>query len=304
MNPVHIDAVDLNLLRLFDAVYRSRSVSRAAEALGLTQPAASHGLTRLRLLLGDALFTRTPGGVTPTPRAERLAVSVQSALATLQQALAEPERFDPAASRKLFRIHMSDIGEGRFLPALMARLRELSPGVRVETMPLAAGEIATALDSGKVDFAFGFLPRVKDTQRAQLLRDRYIVLLRRDHPFLNRRRSGQALLEALQELDYVTVRTHADTLRILQLLNLEDRVRLTTEHFMVLPAIVRATDLAVVMPRNIARGFAEEGGYAIVEPSFPLRDFTVSLHWSKRFEADPGNRWLRQVIVALFSERS
>ena len=303
MNAMHIEKLDLNLLRLFDAVFQARSVSRAADALGLTQPAASHGLTRLRLLLGDALFTRTPGGVAPTPRAERLAVPVQAALAMLQQALAEPERFDPAASRKLFRIHMSDIGEGRFLPALMARLRELAPGVRVETMPLATGDIAGALDSGRVDFAFGFLPKVKDTQRAQLLKDRYIVLLRKGHPFAKRRRSGQALLEALQELDYVAVRTHADTLRILQLLNLEDRVRLTTEHFMVLPAIVRATDLAVVMPRNIARGFAEEGGYAIVEPSFPLRDFTVSLHWSKRFEADPANHWLRQVITSLFSER-
>ncbi|CAN7414314.1 LysR family transcriptional regulator [Variovorax paradoxus] len=305
MNAMHIEKLDLNLLRLFDAVFRARSVSRAADVLGLTQPAASHGLTRLRLLLGDALFTRTPGGVAPTPRAERLAVPVQAALAMLQQALAEPERFDPAASRKLFRIHMSDIGEGRFLPALMARLRELAPGVRIETMPLATGDIAAALDSGRIDFAFGFLPKVKDTQRAQLLKDRYIVLLRKGHPFVTkRRRSGQALLEALQELDYVAVRTHAETLRILQLLNLEDRLRLTTEHFMVLPAIVRATDLAVVMPRNIARGFAEEGGYAIVEPPFPLRDFTVSLHWSRRFEADPANRWLRQVITALFSERA
>ena len=303
MNLMHIEKLDLNLLRLFDAVFRARSVSRAAEALGLTQPAASHGLTRLRLLLGDALFTRTPGGVAPTPRAERLAVPVQAALAMLQQALSEPERFDPATSRKLFRIHMSDIGEGRFLPALMARLRELAPGVRVETMPLATGDIAAALDGGRVDFAFGFLPRVKDTQRAQLLKDRYIVLLREGHPFARRRRSGQALLEALHELDYVAVRTHADTLRILQLLNLEDRLRLTTEHFMVLPAIVRATDLAVVMPRNIARGFAEGGGYAIVEPPFPLRDFTVSLHWSKRFEADVANRWLRQVIRELFAER-
>ena len=303
MNTVHIDTVDLNLLRLFDAVYRARSESRAAEALGLTQPAASHGLTRLRLLLGDALFTRTPGGVAPTPRADRLAVAVQAALAMLEKALHEPDRFEPQVSRKTFRIHMSDIGEGRFLPALMARLRELSPGVRVETMPLAPGDIAAGLDSGKVDFAFGFLPGVKDTQRAQLLKDRYIVLLRKDHPFVKRRRSGQALLEALQELDYVAVRTHAETLRILQLLNLEDRLRLTTEHFMVLPAIVRATDLAVVMPRNIARGFAQEGGYAIVEPPFPLRDFTVSLHWSKRFESDPGNRWLRQVITELFSER-
>lgn len=304
MNGMHIETIDLNLLRLFDAVYRARSVSRAAESLGLTQPAASHGLGRLRLLLKDALFTRAPGGVAPTPRAERLAAAVQAALALLEEALHEPARFEPRASRKVFRIHMSDIGEGRFLPALMARLGELAPGVRMETLPLAPGEIAPALDSGRVDFAFGFLPKVRDTQRLHLLKDRYIVLLRKGHPFARGRRTSQALIEALQTLEYVAVRTHAETLRILQLLNLEDRVRLTTEHFMVLPAIVRATDLAVVMPRNIARGFAQEGGYAIVEPAFPLRDFTVSLHWSKRFEADPANRWLRQVIAELFAERA
>lgn len=302
MNAMHIDAIDLNLLRLFDAVYRARSVSRAAEALGLTQPAASHGLSRLRLLLKDALFTRAPGGVAPTPRAERLAVAVKSALGTLQEALVEPDRFEPAASRKTFHIHMSDIGEGRFLPALMARLATLAPGVRIETLPLLPEEIAPGLDNGRVDFAFGFLPKVRDTQRVHLLKDRYIVLLREGHPFAKKRRSGPALLEALQQLEYVAVRTHADTLRILQLHNLEDRLRLITEHFMVVPAIVRATDLAVVMPRNIARGFAADGGYAIVEPPFLLRDFTVSLHWSKRFETDLANRWLRQLIVALFAE--
>lgn len=304
MNAMHVDSIDLNLLRLFDAVYRARSVSRAAEALGLTQPAASHGLGRLRLLLGDALFTRVPGGVAATPRAERLAQAVQSALATLEQALAEPNRFDPAVSRKVFRIHMSDIGEGRFLPPLMQRLGELAPAVRLETLPLATAEIAPALDSGRIDFAFGFLPKVGETRRARLLNDRYIVLLREEHPFSRTRRSRGSLLEGLRTLDFVAVRTHAETLRILQLLHLEDRVRLTTEHFMVLPSIVRATDLAVVMPRNIARGFAEQGGYAIVDPAFPLRDFTVSLHWSRRFEADAAHRWLRQVILDLFAEDS
>jgi DNA-binding transcriptional LysR family regulator len=292
--------IDLNLLRLFDAVYRQRNVSRAAESLELTQPAASHGLTRLRLLLQDPLFVRAPGGVQPTPRADRLAQAVRNALGTLEEALNESALFDPQRSRKAFRIHMSDIGEGRFLPDLMVLLREQAPGVRVETMPLPRAEITDALDSGRIDFAFGFLPTVKETQRVQLLKDRYIVLLREGHPFTRRKRSGKALLEDLKLLEFVAVRTHADTLRILQLLNLEDRLRLTTEHFMVLPSIVRATDLAVVMPRNIARGFAAEGGYAIVEPPFPLRDFSVSLHWSKRFESDPGNRWLRGAIEGLF----
>jgi DNA-binding transcriptional LysR family regulator len=141
---------------------------------------------------------------------------------------------------------------------------------------------------------------VKETQRVKLLADRYVVLLRAGHPFTRKRRTGAALLAALRELEFVGVRSHADTLRIVQQTQLEDRLRLVTEHFMVLPSIVMATDLAAIMPRNIARGF--EGGYAIVEPAFPERDFVVSLHWSRRFEADPGNRWLRGIIEELFRE--
>lgn len=301
---MHIKDIDLNLLRVFDAVYRTRNVSRAAEALDLTQPAVSQGLTRLRLLVKDPLFMRASGGVQPSPRADRLAPAVRRALGTLEEALSESVQFDPLQSKKTFRIHMSDIGEGRFLPDLMTALRQRAPGVRIETLPLPIASIADALDSGRTDFAFGFLPNVKDTQRVQLLKDRYIVLLREGHPFAaqyQRRRSGKALLDDLHQLEFVAGRTHSDTLRILQLLKLEDRVRLTAEHFMVLPAIVRATDLAVVMPRNIAQGFAAEGGYTLIEPPFPLRDFTVSLHWSQRFESDPGNRWMRQTLLDLFA---
>jgi DNA-binding transcriptional LysR family regulator len=297
---MHIKDIDLNLLRLFDAVYRTRNVSRAAELLDLTQPAASQGLTRLRTLVQDPLFMRGAGGVQPTPKAHRLAEPVRQALATLEQALADTAGFEPAQANRSFHIHMSDIGESRFLPELMVTLREQAPGVRIETRPLPRDQINEALDAGRIDFAFGFLPMVKDTQRLQLLKDRYVVLLRAGHPFTRKRRTGKALLEALRELEFVGVRSHADTLRIVQQLRLESRMRLVTEHFMVLPAIVAATDLAAVMPRNIARGF--EGGYAIVEPEFPQRDFVVALHWSKRFEADPGNRWLRGIIETLFKE--
>jgi len=300
MQPMHIKDIDLNLLRLFDAVYRTRNVSRAAELLDLTQPAASQGLSRLRTLIQDPLFMRSAGGVQPTPKAQRLADPVRQALAMLEHALGETADFDPAQSSRTFQIHMSDIGESRFLPELMVALRERAPGVRVQTLPVPRDQIMAALDSGRIDFAFGFLPMVKETQRLQLLKDRYVVLLRAGHPFTRKRRRGKALLEALRELEFVAVRSHADTLRIVQQLRLESRVRLVTEHFMVLPSIVEATDLAAVMPRNIARGF--EGGYAIVEPDFPQRDFVVALHWSRRFETDPGNRWLRGVIAQLFKE--
>lgn len=299
---MHIKDIDLNLLRLFDAVYRTRNVSRAADLLDLTQPAASQALTRLRLLIKDPLFVRAGGGVQPTPKADRLANAVRSALGLLEEALNESALFDPLQSRKVFRIHMSDIGEGRFLPELMVALQRQAPGVRLETLPVPRHEIPQRLDSGAIDFAFGFLPTVKDTQRVQLIQDRYVVLLRAGHPFAAKRRSGPALLKDLQQLEYVAVRSHSDTLRILEMQQLQDRIRLTTEHFMVLPAIVRATDLAVVMPRNIARTFAADGGYTLIEPALPLRDFTVSLHWSRRFESDPGNQWMRGLIEQLFRE--
>jgi len=297
---MHLKDIDLNLLRLFDAVYRTRNVSRAADLLDLTQPAASQGLTRLRGLLHDPLFVRSPGGVRPTARAERLAEPLRGALASIEQALDDATEFDPLHSRRAFQVHMSDIGEARFLPELMAGLREQAPGVRLETRPWPREQITEALDQGRLDFAFGFLPMVKETRHVKLLDDRYVVLLRAGHPFARKRRSGEALLEALRGLDFVAVRSHADTLRILQQVQLEDRLRLVTEHFMVLTSIVQATDLAAVMPRNIARGF--EGGYAIVEPPFPQRDFTVSLHWSRRFEQEPGHAWLRGVIEGLFRE--
>ncbi|KQP45600.1 LysR family transcriptional regulator [Pseudorhodoferax sp. Leaf274] len=299
MRAMHINDLDLNLLRLFDAVGRTRNVSRAAELLDITQPAASQGLARLRALLHDPLFVRAGAGVRPTPKAEALGSAVREALGLLEQALNAQASFDAASARQVFRLHLSDIGEARFLPELMAALLRAAPGVRVETMPLPAAEIAPALDDGRIDLAFGFLPTVQGNEQVALLRDRYIVLVREGHPLLRtRRKAGD--LQWLRELELVAVRTHSDTLRILELLQLQDRLRLTTHHFLVLPAIVRATDLAVVMPRNIALGFAEQGGYALVEPPLPLAEFTVSLHWSRRHANEPARAWLRDFVVHLF----
>jgi DNA-binding transcriptional LysR family regulator len=298
-----IRSVDLNLLRLFDAVYRLRSVSRAADALDLSQPAASQALTRLRLHLRDALFVRAPGGVRPTPRAERLAQAVRAAIALLEDALSEGERFDPARSPLQLRLHLSDIGEMRFLPELMAALGREAPGAQVHSSALPHADIAGALDSGTIDFAIGFLPSVHDTQRVELLHDRYSVLLRSGHPLVASAGARTLALADLRRLHFVAVRTHSETLRILQQLQLQTRLRLTSSNFLALPAIVRTTDLAAVMPHNIATGFAAGGEYAVIEPRLPRRAFTVSLHWSQRYEADPAHRWAQQLLVRLFKER-
>lgn len=298
-----IRQLDLNLLRLFDAIWRTRNVSRAADELGLSQPAASQGLARLRRHLGDALFVRAGPGVAPTPRAELLAVAVQSALSTLEQALSATD-FDPHRSARVFRLHLSDIGEARFLPRLLAMLEEDAPGTRIETRPLPAEDIAPALDSGRLDVAIAYLPALAETLSLPLIRDRYVVLLRRAHPILAswKRRSPGSETELLARLSFAAVRSHADTLRILGLLGLDGRVRLTAANFLSLPGTVKATDLAVLMPREIAAGFVASRDYAMIEPELPQRHFTVALHWSRRFDHEPAQRWLRARIVELFQE--
>lgn len=296
MRAMHIKDIDLNLLRLFDAVYRLGSVSRAAEALDLSQPAASQGLTRLRRLLADPLFTRAHGGVRPTPRAERLALAVQSAIGLLQAALSEGEAFDPQGTPLRLRLHLSDIGEARFLPPLMLALRAQAPLSQVLSQTLPQHQIADALDAGKIDFAIGFLPGVRATQRQELLRDRYCVLLRAGHPLA----AARPTAAMLRRLDFVAVHTHSETLRILQQLQLQDRLRLTLSNFLALPGIVRRTDLAALMPHAIARDMFIPGDHALLLPALPQGDFSVALHWSRRFETDPVHRWAHQLLVALF----
>lgn len=293
--------LDMNLLRLFEAVYRLGSVSRAADAVGLSQPAASQGLTRLRLALGDALFVRAGGSMRPTLRAERLASVVQPAVAAIQGVLREDDAFDPSRSTMTLRLHMNDIGKARLLPELIAALHREAPGVRVQTTPLPHAQIADALETGAIHFALGFLPSVNGTQRVELLSDRYAVLVRAGHPLLAAKKQ-RTTAQSLRRLEFVAVRSHAATLRILQELGLDDRVVLTSEHFLALPAIIERTDLAAVMPGAIAHRFINTERCALLSNALPHSTFTVSLHWSRRSEVDPAHQWMRRLLVELFTK--
>lgn len=296
---MHTDHLDMNLLRLFEAVYRLGSVSLAAEALGLSQPAASQGLTRLRLALGDALFVRASGRMRPTLRAERLAAVVQPAMVAIQDVLKTEDRFDPSRSQMTLRMHMSDIGEARLLPEFMAALHREAPGIRVHTTPLPHAEIVDALETGSIHFALGFLPSITGTEKVELLSDRYAVVVRAGHP-MARAGKEKTTVQDLRRLEYVAVRSHSETLRILQQLNLDGRLVLTSAHFLALPAIIARTDLAVVMPEAIARRFVDAKSYALLPADLPRSRFTVSLHWSRRFESDPAHLWMRSLFVSLF----
>ncbi len=291
-------AVDLNLLQTFHAVHATDNVSRAAERLGVSQPTVSHALRRLRQLHGDPLFIRTHGGMAPTAKAQRLATAVEHALTTLEVALRETETYDPARSERTFRLHLTDIGETIFLPPLLTALSQEAPRVRIEAFQLDDRAILPALESGRIDLALGYIPGQMGAQRQYLLSEHYVVVMRAAHP-VARRAPTRA---ALASLSYALVRSHPATGRALQALGLTDRVRLELPHFMVLPRILAGTDLAAIMPSRLAAAFSELGEYAVWRPRVGLPRFDVSVHWFWRFANEPGNRWLRERIVALFGE--
>ena len=290
---MHIDKLDLNLLRVFDAVYRTRSVSRASDDLGLSQPATSQAIARLRVVLKDALFVRVQGGVEPTPKAQRLAEAVRHSISTLESALLEAEEFDPRSAQRTFRLHLTDTGEALFLPRLITALARAAPGIGLHSFAVPQEEIVSALDTGRIDFAIGFLPDVAGSQSVELMRDRHIVLLRREHP-----------LTEVSQVEFVAVvRPHSETMSVMRLLGMDKRVKLTASHFLALPEIVRGTDLGVVVPERIAdRFFLPPDAYRKADPRFPA--FVVSLHWSKRFELDPAHQWMRALLMDLYAEVS
>jgi DNA-binding transcriptional LysR family regulator len=297
---MNVHDLDLNLLRVFDAVLHEKGVTPAAARLGLTQPAVSNALARLRKAFGDALFVRTPRGVDATPFARELAEPVRQALALLESALAHGPGFDPATSTRAFRFYMSDLGQIEFLPPLVERVQRDAPGVRLEAVALEVDDIADALAAGALDLAVGFLPGLGAPVRRQaLFRDPYLCLMRSDHPIstLTKKR----FLEASHAL-VIYRGGHRVIEEALERAGLARRIALRVPHFTVVPMVLERTDLVLTLPARVARVFERRGRLKALPPPVPIPPAEVAVHWHERFEADPGNRWLRGLMIELYSD--
>ena len=298
---MNVRDVDLNLLRVFDAVLRERGVTPAAAGLGLTQPAVSNALARLRGVFGDRLFMRTPGGMDATPFARELAEPVRQALALIDAALAHGPGFDPGSTTRAFRFYMSDLGQIEFLPPLIERVQRAAPGVRLEAVALEVDDIADALATGALDLAVGFLPGLgPPVRRRALFRDPYLCLMRADHPIkaLTRRK--------FQEASHALVTYkggHRVVEEALERAGLARRIALRLPHFTVVPMVLERTDLLCTLPARVARVFERRGGLKSLAPPVPIPPADVAAHWHERFEADPGNRWLREQVSELFGQK-
>ncbi len=301
---MNLNELDLNLLRAFDAVLRRRSVTAAGAEIGLTQPAMSNALGRLRKLFNDPLFVRTPRGMDPTPYARSIADPVRRALGLIETTLASRAAFDPGESERTFRLHMSDIGEMVFLPPLLERLQRVAPGVRVETRSTPEAAIEGALAGGELDLAVGFLPGLRAPVRSQrLFRDAYVCMMRADHPRIRRRLTRRLFSEASHVLVASVGAGHRVIEEMLVAEGLDRRIALRVPHFMVVPMILERTDLVVTVPERVAAVFERLGRFKTLPLPLEIPRTDVRVHWHERFEQEPGNRWLRELIVAAHADR-
>jgi len=294
--------VDLNLLELFDSVYRTRNLTASGTALGLSQPAVSRGLARLRDMYDDALFVRHQRGVHPTPFADGLAEPLAAVLAIVRSTVEKPT-FDPATAQRSFRVATSDVGERYFLPRLYQHLASAAPGVTIETVSPVQAELISGLASGDVDLATGFLPGLgKQVHVRRLFRGRSVYVARRGHPVAR----GRLETAQLRGLPHVVANPsgtqHAAAIeKVLTGPRVRATIVLRVRSFLCVGPIVAGTDLVAVVPSNLAALVAERGDLQLIEPPVRFPGFDVSMVWHRRFHRDPAGEWLRATFAKLFA---
>jgi DNA-binding transcriptional LysR family regulator len=295
--------IDLNLLVIFHQMLIDRRVSLSAEKLGLTQPAVSNALKRLRTLLKDELFVRTAKGMEPTPYALHLAVPVGQALDALKTAFKERDVFDPMTSTRTFTLAMTDIGEIYFMPPLLDALARLAPHIKISTLRNNVGHLTEEMEAGSVDLALGLLPQLKaGFFQRRLFKHRYVCMFRKEHPLAKSPISLESY-SALEHLGVIAANTgHSEMEALLERRGIKRHVRLIVPHFVAVGHILQSTDLIATVPERFASRC--EKPFGLVTSSLPVKlpEIAINLFWHAKYNREPANMWLRQLMIELFSD--
>lgn len=295
------DHLDLNLLRVFIAIWDLRSLTAAGDRLGLTQPAISHALRRLRERFGDPLFVRVANRMLPTDAAVQLHEPLDQAFELLNRTLQSGVAFDPRVTERTFRVAMSDIAEVYILPRLMSELARVSPFVRVDIVPFFPDSVVSSMRSGEIDLAIGALSvSDKDCNSTDTLTDRYICLVRAGHPIAKSR----LIRSNFAKLRFFFARTTSSVYQLAEqwLADENARPRIAVRgHFTTAPEIVRRSDLAAIFPRLLALDLHRAKDFRLLDLPFDLPAIEVKVHSHSRFVNDAGIRWMCQTSAKLLS---
>lgn len=295
--------IDLNLLLVFNQLLIDRRVSAAAKNLGISQPAFSNALKRLRNTLQDELFVRTYRGMEPTPYAEQLAEPVSAAIGLLHGGLSRPASFDPLTSERVFTLATSDIGEFYCVPQLVEAFARRAPGCRLRTVQNNTDMLAEGLQSGTIDLAVGLLPHLQaGYYQRRLFQHRYVCLCRKGHPLVGESMS----IEQFCSYDHVRVESantgHGELDAHMARAGIHRSIRVEVPHFVTAAYLLQRTDLLTTVPKRFADACLKP--FELVDLALPeeLPPIDINLFWHTRYHRDPANRWFRELIFELFSD--
>lgn len=299
-------SLDLNLLRVFDAVMSEKNLTRAAGRLAMTQPAVSNAIRRLRDALNDELVVRTAHGVKPTPRAESLWPTVRRTLAELQDAVA-PHTFDVSHANATFRLAMADATAALMLPSLVRSIEKEAPGLSIRMVPLTTREPRPMLERGDIDLAIGFFPGVvaqlsgepeTSVRHERLYSGNYVCVMRRDHPLTRKPLTLDDYCNANHLLVSFSGRASGLVDEALAQVGRERRILLTVNQFFTAGQVVANSDLITVLPRHLiaATGMSDE--LVAYELPFAMPNVNVDMLWHQRDARDLAHKWMREHLIA------
>lgn len=296
---------DLNLLPVFIALMEERSVTRAALRLGITQPALSNALNRLRDTLQDPLFIRERYGIKPTQFAEEIAPVIVESLGRLDEVLVGRQTFDPATATRQLNIAVNTYVEVVLVPGIVARLRALAPGIKMSLAPYGNDLAETGVISGTTDMVLGRIVEPPDNLIIQhLMDDSLACVVRADHPDI-----GDSLSrEQYEALRHVNIqppgRLRAGLFQALDRQGLRRELAISVTHFLAVPEIIAVTDYCATLPRLICKQIAKDPRLKVVEAPVDLGTFPVQIAWHVRYRNDPAHKWFRQLLVETAAQLS
>jgi len=297
---MNLKETDLNLFIAFDVIYTEKNLTKAGQVLGITQPAVSNALSRLRELFGDDLFIRTSKGMIPTPVANQIIKDVRSALSLIQNTISETEKFDPSIAEMTFKISIGDSSEYRLLPLLIKELAEIAPKIKVETYLTPRKDAPRELASGTIDFSID--PPVHSDphlRHEKIYEEDYVMIVRKDHPILNLK---EITIEDYLKLSHIHISNrktglgHVDM--ALYRLGLSRDISLRAQHFLVAPYIVEQSDLAI----TTTKGFAVDRDLAWRELPFEIEPLILHLYWHEAKDTDPSTKWMKDLMLKTYGK--
>ena len=299
--------VDLNLLLVFDVLYRTRNTTRAAESLHLTQPSVSNALRRLRDLFDDVLFVKTANGMQPTPRADGIAVLLDEGFASLRLAIQAGQAFDPATAMRTFRLYMSDIGQSVFVPLLAARLRKTAPGIQIVTLNVPLDAAQQMMKLGQIDLAVGMFAGLhSDFIQQRLFRETCAVLVRKKHPKIGTKITVEQFFAADHLIYTPTAGSHARFEAELDAMSAKEgrvrKVALQLAHSSGIDRIVASSELVACVPSRVANAMAGRDGIRALPLPFDMAPLDISQFWHERCHRDDGHQWLRSLMYEMFHD--